>query len=137
MTKTGLWATAAMSGLMAVAIAAVSLGAGAWAQADLRALRQQNEIRQQQEIARQNALAAQQQASAAQSRYETQQTLRALDADRVGPPTEPTLRPAQPPLPPRGADPADMAAEAERMERLTDERLAQGNARLRAITPAH
>lgn len=132
MTKTGPWATAAMSGLMAV-----SLGAGAWAQVDLRALRQQNEIRQQQEIARQNALAAQQQASAAQSRYQTQQALRALDTDRAGPPVEPTLRPAQPPLPPRGADPADMAAAAERMERLTDERLAQGNARLRAITPAH
>ena len=135
MIKTGPWATAVMSGLMATAIAATSLGGGAWTQADLRVLRQQNEIRQQQEIARQNALAARQQASAAQSRYETQQTLRALDADRATPLAEPTLRPAQPTLP-RGLDPAEMAADAERMERLTDERLAQGNARLRAITPA-
>ena len=135
MTKIRPWTTAVMPGLMATAIAAVSLGGGAWAQADLRALRQQNDIRQQQEIARQNALAARQQASAAQSRYETQQTLRALDADRAAPPTEPTLRPAQPAMP-RGLDPAEMAADAERMERLTDERLAQGNTRLRAITPA-
>jgi hypothetical protein len=137
MTRNGLWATVAMSSLMATAIAGVSLGAGALAQADLRALSQQNQIRQQQDIARRDALAAQQQASAAQSRYETQLTLRSLDAARGPRPAAPTLRPAQPVAPPRGADPADIAADAERMDRLTDERLAESNARLREITPAH
>lgn len=136
MTRTGLWATVAMSSLMATAIAGVSLGAGAWAQADLRALRQQNQILQQQDTARQSALAAQQQANAAQTRYDTQLTLRSLDAAAAPQPAAPTLRPALPAIPPRGASPSDLAAEAERMDRLTDERLAESNARLRAIAPA-
>lgn len=123
--------------------AALVVASPASAQADLRVLRQQDEIRQQNEIARQNALAAQRQSAAEQNRYATQLTLRALDAS-ANPPTAPTLRPSQP-IPPRGPEAADalaadmtadMAADAARMDRLTDQRLAESNARLRAITPA-
>jgi hypothetical protein len=121
------------------ALAVVAVGAPvfvpAFAQVDLRALRQRNEIQQQQDIARQNALAAQRELSAAQSRYATQLTLRSLDEAVRPPPNEPTLRPAVAP-PPRGPSAEDIAGDAARMERLTDERLAASNARLRDITPA-
>ena len=118
------------------ALAALSFAAPAWAQtADLRALRQQNEILQQQDIARQSNLAAQREIAASHSRYETQLTLRALDDAKTTPKT-PSLRPALPARPPRGSSPDEMAAQAEQMERMTDERLAESNARLRAITPA-
>lgn len=117
------------------ALAAVAVGAPALAQVDLRALRQQSEIQQQQDIARQNALAAQRESSAAQSRYNTQLTLRGLDEAARPPPAEPTLRPAVAP-PPRGPSAEDMAADAARMDRMIDMRLAESNARLRDITPA-
>ena len=118
------------------ALAALWVGAPAWAQtADLRALRQQNEILQQQDIARQNNLAAQREITAAQSRYETQLTLRSLDETRTTP-KAPNLRRALPPTPPRGSNADEMAAQAEQIDRMTDERLAESNARLRAITPA-
>ena len=110
------------------------LGASAFAQVDLRAVRDRNVILLQQDIDRQNALAAQRQLSAAQSRYAAQLTLRALDETRT-PSTEPTLR-STPPTLPRGPSAEDMAADIERMERLTDHALAAGNARLRAIKPA-
>jgi len=114
---------------------AAALGAPAFAQTDLRALRQRDEILQQQDIARQNALAAQRERSAAEDRYATQLTLRALD-QAATPPAQPTLRPALSPVPPRGASAKDMADDIQRMDRLTDQALAASNARLRAIKPA-
>ena len=118
------------------ALAALCVGAPAWAQtADLRALRQQNEILQQQDIARQSNLAAQREISAAQSRYDTQLTLRSLDDARTTT-KAPSLRPALPAKPPRASSADEMAAQAEQIERQTDERLAESNARLRAIAPA-
>jgi hypothetical protein len=127
-----------MATVLGGAMAALAVGALAWtpasAQVDLRALRQQNEIRQEQEIARQNALAAQREASAAQNRQATQMTLRALESS-ANPPAEPTLRPALP-IAPRGPEAADPAIDAAHMDLLIDQRLAEGNARLRAITPA-
>lgn len=125
-----VWTTIAATGL------ALALGASAFAQVDLRGVRERNVILLQQNIDRQNALAAQRQLSAAQSRYAAQLTLRALDEAATTPPTEPTLRSTQPLAPPRGAGVEDMAADIERMERLTDQALAAGNARLRAIKPA-
>ena len=113
----------------------VALSASASAQTDLRALRERDEILQQQDIARQDALAAQRERSAAQSRYDTQLTLRSLD-EAARPPSQPSLRPARSPTPPRGASADDMAADIARMDRLTDQALAAGNARLRAIKPA-
>ncbi len=122
--------------IAATALAALCVGAPAWAQtADMRALRQQNEILQQQDIARQSSLAAQREISAAQSRYDTQLTLRALDEARTAP-KGPSLRPNPPPTPPRGSSVDEMAAQAEQIDRETDERLAESNAQLRAITPA-
>ena len=130
-----LWTTTAMGSALA-ALAANGLAcAPALAQVDLRVLREQNQIVQQQEISRQNLLAAQRETAAAQSRYNTQLTLRSLDA-AANPPIAPTLRPALPVVPPRGPDAADLAADAARMDLLTDQRLAESNARLRAITPA-
>jgi hypothetical protein len=122
--------------IAATALAAVCASAPAWAQtADMRALRQQNEILQQQDIARQSNLAAQREISAAQSRYNTQLTLRSLDEARTASKT-PSLQPVPPPTPPRGSTADEMAAQAEQIDRETDERLAESNARLRAVTPA-
>lgn len=130
MGKVRSWGAAlgAATGLLAA-------GGPALAQADLRLLREQNQILQQQDIARQNALSAQREASAARGRYEAQQALRPLDATPRAP-SEPQLRPSQP-VAPRGpaADPGYVALN-ERLDRLTDTRLAESNARLRAITPA-
>lgn len=114
---------------------ALALCASAHAQVDPRDVRDRNAILLQRDIDRQNSLAAQRELSAAQSRYDTQLTLRALDQSAT-PPTQPTLRPALPPTPPRGASAGDMAADIERMDRLTDQALAAGNARMRAIRPA-
>ncbi len=121
--------------IAAAAGLALALGASAFAQTDQRALRERNEILQQQDIARQNALASQRELSAAQSRYNTQLTLRELN-QAATPPTEPTLRSTLPAIPPRGSGADDMAADIERMDRMTDQALAASNARLRAIKPA-
>jgi hypothetical protein len=118
-----------------ILVLALAVCTSAHAQADLRGVRDRNVILLQQDIARQNALAAQRELSAAQSRYATQLTLRGLDQSAT-PPTEPTLRPPLPPTPPRGPGVEDMAADIERMDRLTDQALAAGNARMRAIKPA-
>jgi hypothetical protein len=114
---------------------ALAFGASASAQADLRALRQRDEILQQQDIARQNALAAQREQAAAQNRYAAQLTLRTLDQAATTP-AHPSLRPALSPTPPRGAGAEDMSADIQQMDRLTDQALAASNARLRAIKPA-
>jgi hypothetical protein len=117
------------------ALIAAAVGAPASAQVDLRTLRQQSEIQQQQDIARQNALAAQREISAAQSRYDTQLTLRSLNEAVAPRSTEPTLR-STVASPPRTPSADDIAADAARMEQMTDARLAESNARLREITPA-
>ncbi len=121
--------------IAAAGLMALSLGASASAQVDLRSVRDRNVLLLQQDTDRQNALAAQRELSAAQSRYDTQLTLRALD-QAATPPTQPTSRPTLPPSPPRGPSAGDMAADIERMDRLTDQALAAGNARMRAIKPA-
>lgn len=127
--------TVIASAALTATLAAVLVGTPAGAQVDLRVLRQQDEIRQQQDIARQNALAAQRETAAAQSRHDTQMTLRALDQTAAPRSTEPTLRPTLAP-PPRGPSVDDIAADAARLDRLTDARLAECNARLRDIAPA-
>ena len=128
MSKARFWAT--------TAIAALAVGGPALAQVDMRSLREENLILQQQDIARQNALGTQREAAAAQSRYATQLTLRDLQMTPVTAPVSPSLRPTLPAVPPRGPSADDYAAQVERMDRLADARLAEGNARLRAITPA-
>ncbi len=128
MSKARLWAT--------TAIAALAVGGPALAQVDMRALRDQNLVLQQQDIARQNALGAQREAAAAQSRYSTQQTLRDLQMTPTTTPVAPSLRPTLPAVPPRGPSADDDAVQAEQIDRLTDARLAESNARLRAVKPA-
>ncbi|WP_426033156.1 hypothetical protein [Caulobacter sp. DWP3-1-3b2] len=127
MSKARFWATTAM--------AALAVGGPALAQVDLRTLRDQNLIVQQQDIAQQNALGVQREAAAAQGRFSTQLTLRDLALTPTTP-VSPSLRPTLPAAPPRGASADDYAAQAERMDRLTDARLAQSSARLSAIRPA-
>ncbi|CAN5573825.1 hypothetical protein BH10PSE4_BH10PSE4_00280 [soil metagenome] len=128
MSKARLWATTAM--------AVLAMGGPALAQVDLRALRDQNLVLQQQDIARQNMLGAQREAAAAQSRSSTQLTLRDLALTPSTTPVSPSLRPTLPAVPPRGPLADNYTAQAERMDRLTDARLAQSNARLSAIRPA-
>ena len=134
--------TGQLAGMALAAIAASAIGLSpAWSQVDPGALRDRDAILQQQDIARQNALAAQREATAARNHYDAQMALRPLDAAPFTPSTlaSPSLRPSLPSLPatpPRGPDASDYTAQVERLDRLTDESLAQGNARLRAITPA-
>ena len=134
MNRTGLLASVA---LMVIAVSA-SMGSLAWSQANLRVLHDHNAILQQQDIARQNALAAQAETTAARNHQDAQLALRPLDARPSSPSSlsELNLRPSLSATPPRGSDASDDAVQAERMDRLTDERLAQSNARLRALTPA-
>lgn len=120
---------------LATALAAVAVGAPAWAQLDQRSLRQ-GEIQQQQDMARQDALATQRELSAAQSRYDTQLTLRSLNEAVAPRSTEPTLRPTVAP-PPRAPSADAIAADAARLDQMTDARLAESNARLRGVAPAH
>lgn len=91
-------------------------------------------LQAQQEISRQQALAAERAAAAAQSRGETAQALRSLQAARAGSAaiTEPLY---EAPLPPAPLDPA-ISADAERLRQLQDRSLAEGNARIRAVKPA-
>src|SRR4051812_29192472 len=102
---------------LAAGLAILASAAPAFAQVDLRGVRDRNVILLQQDIDRQNVLAAQRELSAAQSRYATQLTLRALDQSAT-PSTTPTLRPSLPPTLPRGASAEDMAADMARMDRL-------------------
>jgi hypothetical protein len=122
--------------MIAAAGVVLALGSTASAQVDPRTQRERNAFYLQQDVTRQNALAAQREWSAAQSRYQTQMTLRGLDEAGAPRPTEPTLRSTLPPAPPRGPSAEDMSSDMAAMERLTDQALAASNARLRAIKPA-
>lgn len=66
----------------------------------------------------------------AQTRTDTAIRLRGLEAQR----TEPRLRPLQTEEPPRRD--LDLSASTQQLERLTDQALAESNARMRAIKPA-
>ena len=95
---------------------------------------QLNALRLQAEIAQQQAQAAQQAADAAQARVETEARIGALNTQRItgeqalGVNTPQTIQGDQ--------ISAQMTADAARLAQLTDQVLAQSNARIVAIKPA-
>ena len=80
--------------------------------------------------ARRELSASQTEITNAQTRADTAVRLRGLDAQRTGP----SLRPLTTDEPPRRD--TDLSAQTLQLERLTQEALAESNARIRAIRPA-
>jgi len=120
--------------LLSVSLAA--LGGAAHGQS-LREIQARNAAAHAIEDVRRDLLASQIEASNAQERARTQALLRDLAADREA--ATPGLRPliappVQTPDPASGT--AELSAAMDRMERLTQDALAQSNARMRAIRPA-
>jgi len=121
-------------GLASVAVAVVA--GTAVAQTPLRDLRAQNAAAHEAQAARQDLLASQREITARQDQASTALTLRELDSARLSPPGADllALRPATVIQP--DAAGASFTAQMDRMERLTQDALARGNARIRAIRPA-
>lgn len=116
------------------AVLAVGLSGPALAQLSPADMGRINALEQQQDLARLNALTAQSELRASQDRLRTQQTLGTLNANRAAPPA---LLPATPLRPPVANPAADsLGSEMDRLNRATDDLLAQSNARVRAIKPA-
>ena len=103
----------------------------------LRELRAQNAAAQVADGVRQDLLAAQREITARQDQARTDLVLRELDTARARPPGAAGLI-ISPPAPIMSPDTASnsFAAQMDRMERLTQDALAQGNARIRAVRPA-
>jgi len=80
--------------------------------------------------ARRELSASQTELQNAQTRADTAVRLRGLDAQRAGP----SLRPLTTDEPPRRD--MDLSVQSQQLERLTQEALAESNARIRAIRPA-
>lgn len=121
-------------GVLLLSVSLMALGGVASAQ-DLRALHAQNAAAQAAEDARRDLLSSQIETSNANERAGTALRLRELDAQRA-----PNLRPLTVP-PPRTIDDssqrdAALSASSDRLERLTQDALAESNARMRAIKPA-
>lgn len=104
-----------------------ALGGGAYAQTTLQDRFMTEHALQD---ARRDLMASQTELSNAQARADTSLRLRELDAQRAGP----NLRPLTTDEPPRRD--SDLSASTQQLERLTDEALAESNARMRAIRPA-
>ncbi len=118
--------------LFTVSLAALSGVANAQ---DLRDIQARNAAAQAIEDARRDMLSSQIEASNAQERARTQLILRDLDAQRSGAARVPTAPPARPLDDPARRD-AELSTSMDRLERLTQDALAQSNARMRAIRPA-
>lgn len=121
--------------LLSVSLAALGV-AGARAQ-DLRDIQSRNAAAHALEDARRDLLSSQIEASNANERARTQTALRDLDAQRAGtlslrPLTAPPARPIDEPA----RREAELSRSMDRMERLTQDALAQSNARMLAIRPA-
>jgi len=121
--------------LLSVSLAALGV-ANAHAQ-DLRDIQARNAAAHALEDARRDLLSNQIEASNANERAQTQAALRDLDAQRAGTPNLRSLTP----LPARPLDEparreAELSRSMDRMERLTQDALAQSNARMLAIRPA-
>ncbi|MET3664558.1 hypothetical protein [Caulobacter sp. 1776] len=121
--------------LLSVSLAALSM-ASARAQ-DLRDIQARNAAAHALEDARRDLLSSQIETSNANERARTELRLRDLDAQRTGAPSlrSLTVPPARP-LDDVARRDADLARSMDRMERLTQDALAQSNARMLAIRPA-
>ena len=113
------------------------VGAGLAHAQDLRSIQARNAAAHALEEARRDLLAIQIEASNANERARTDIRLRGLDDQRTGAPTLRSLTAPPPrPLEEPGQRDADLSNASSRLERLTQEALAQSNARMRAIRPA-
>ncbi|KQV58221.1 MULTISPECIES: hypothetical protein [unclassified Caulobacter] len=121
--------------LLSVSLAALGV-AGARAQ-DLRDIQARNAAAHALEDARRDLLSSQIEASNANERARTQTALRDLDAQRAGAPNlRPLTAPPARPLDEPARREAELSRSMDRMERLTQDALAQSNARMLAIRPA-
>ncbi|MCY1647999.1 hypothetical protein OVA11_13290 [Caulobacter sp. SL161] len=115
---------------------AVLLGGGAAHAQDLREIQARNAVAHALEDARRDVLQSQIAASSALERAQTQVTLRDLNAALTTGPV--VLKDIAPPPVTGDAtlSDAEFNASMERLERLTQAALEEGNARMRAIRPA-
>jgi len=113
--------------VLLLTVGLVALGGAAQAQTTLRDIQTRNAAAQAVDDVRRDALASQIETSNANERARTQVILRDLSDQRNGtiPPRDEAAR-----------RDAELAASANRMERLTQDALDQSNARMRAIKPA-
>ena len=100
---------------------------------DLRDIQARNAAAQAMENARRDMLSSQIEMSNANERARTELRLRELDAQRsLSPLTAPPARP----LDDTARRDAELSSAMDRLQRLTQDALAQSNARMRAIRPA-
>jgi len=117
------------------ALVAVAIAGRAGAQTPLDLVRAQNAAAHQAEMAQQEHLAAQREIAARQDQARTALVLRELESARTTPLG--LLRgPTTPPVPPPDMTADSLAAQMDRLERLTQDALAQSTARIRAVRPA-
>jgi hypothetical protein len=122
--------------LLLSASLALLMTAGAAGAQDLREIQARNAAAQAVEDARRDMLSNQIETSNANERAATQSRLRDLGGPRVGVvPGAVTVPPVQPVEDPGRRD-AALVNSMDRMERLTQDALAQSNARMRSIRPA-
>jgi hypothetical protein len=119
--------------LLSASLAALGV-AGAHAQ-DLRGIQARNAAAHALEDTRRDLLSNQIEMSNAQERARTQMTLRDLDTQRSGTLRSLTAPPVRPIDEPARRE-AELSRSMDRMERLTQDALAQSNARMLAIRPA-
>lgn len=120
-----------------ISVCLAAFGGGAQAQS-LREIQARNAAAQAVEDVRRDLLASQIEASNAQERARTEGLLRGLDQQRAG---AVLTAPSMVVSPPRTLDDparreAQRSSDMSRMDQLTQDALAQSNARMRAIRPA-
>jgi len=119
-----------------VVLAAVAIVGRAGAQTPLDLVRAQNAAAHQAEMAQQDLLATQREIAVRQDEARTALVLRELDSARTAP-SAVLLRGTVPPSAPSpDVSQGSFAAQMDRIERLTQDALSRGNARIRAIRPA-
>ena len=122
-------------GVILLAVSLVALGAGAARAQDLRELQAHNAAAHAIEDVRRDMLSSQIEISNANERAATAARLRDLDTART-PNARSLTAPPAPPVEEPGRRDAALSTSASRLERLTQEALAESNARMRAIRPA-
>ena len=121
--------------LLSVGLAALGVAGLSRAQ-DLRDIQARNAAAHALEDARRDLLSSQVEASSANERAASELRLRGLEAQRTGPSLRPLTVPPARPIEAPGRREAELSASASRLERLTQDALAESNARMRAIRPA-
>jgi hypothetical protein len=124
-------------GVLLLSVSLAVLGGAQIARAqDLRDLQARNAAAHALEDARRDLLSSQIETSSANERAATEMRLRGLETQRPGPSLRSLSVPPARPIEPPGRREAELSASASRLERLTQDALAESNARMRAIRPA-